>query len=76
MKIIFYILGKIEYYRIGIKGKFIMKFDFDEFSFQDEINLMNLNHQMENQQMNVNTSFGFNNDAIYHKMESKDITKN
>ncbi len=48
-----------------------MKFDFDEFSLQDEINLMNLNHQMENQQINLNASFGFNDDTIYHKIENK-----
>lgn len=50
-----------------------MKFDFDEYNFQDEINLMNLNHQMENQQFKteMNPSMGFNNDSIYHKIEEK-----
>ena len=50
-----------------------MKFDFDEFSFQDEINLMNLNHQMENQQLktNKNSSFGFNEDTIYNNIKKK-----
>lgn len=48
-----------------------MKFDFDEYNFQDEINLMNLNHQMENQQFKteMNPSIGFNNDSIYDKVE-------
>ena len=50
-----------------------MKFDFDEYNFQDEINLMNLNHQMENQQTikNGNASFGFNEDTIYNKIEKE-----
>ena len=48
-----------------------MRFDFDEYNFQDKINLMNLNHQLENQQIktNVNASFGFNEDTIYNKIE-------
>lgn len=46
-----------------------MKFDFDEFNFQDEINFMNLNHQMESQQQKVNPTFGFNEDSIYNKIE-------
>ena len=51
----------------------IMRFDFDEYNFQDEINLMNLNHQMENQQTikNGNASFGFNEDTIYNKIEKE-----
>ncbi len=48
-----------------------MKFDFDDFSFQDEVNLMNLNYQMQKQQLDTNTSFGFNNDTIYNKIENK-----
>ncbi len=49
-----------------------MKYDFDEFSFQDEINFMNLNKQMENtKQMNFDTTIGFNNDIIYQKIEDK-----
>lgn len=47
-----------------------MKFDLDEFSFQDEGNFMNLIHQMENQQLKTNSSFGFNEDSIYHKIEN------
>ena len=50
-----------------------MKFDLDDFSFQDEINFMNLNHQMDKQQLNINSSFGFNNDEIYNKIENKEI---
>lgn len=46
-----------------------MKFDFDEYNFQDEINFMNLNHQMENRQVKMNSSMGFNNDSIYDKVE-------
>lgn len=46
-----------------------MKFDFDEFSFRDEINFMNLNYQMESQQRKVNTSFGFNEDIIYKEID-------
>lgn len=50
-----------------------MRFDFDEYNFQDEINLMNLNRQMESQQMktNGNASFGFNEDTIYNKIEKE-----
>lgn len=50
-----------------------MKFDFDEYNFQDEINLMNLNYQMEKQQFKteMNPSIGYNNDSIYHKIEEK-----
>ncbi len=50
-----------------------MRFDFDEYNFQDEINLMNLSHQMENQQTikNGNASFGFNEDTIYNKIEKE-----
>lgn len=46
-----------------------MKFDFDEYNFQDEINFMNLNQQMENRQVKMNSSMGFNNDSIYDKVE-------
>lgn len=51
----------------------IMKFDFDEYNFQDEINLMNLNRQMKNQQLrtNIEPSIGFNNDTIYNQIEKK-----
>lgn len=48
-----------------------MKFDFDEFTFQDEINFMNLNNQMDNVQIKSNTTMGFNNDTIYQKIEEK-----
>lgn len=46
-----------------------MKFDLDEFTFQDEINLMNLNYQMQSQQMDLNNTMGLNDDTIYHKIE-------
>lgn len=48
-----------------------MKFDLDEFTFQDEVNFMNLNYQMERQQLKTNASVGFNDDTIYHKIEEK-----
>lgn len=49
-----------------------MKFDFDEFSFQDEINLMNLNNQMENfGSLKFNETAGFNEDTIYVKIDEK-----
>lgn len=48
-----------------------MKLNFDEFSFQDQINFMNLNYQMESQQLKTknNSSIGFNEDSIYRKVE-------
>ncbi len=48
-----------------------MKFDFDEFTFQDEISVMNLNRQMENWQVKTNDTMGFNRDTIYQKIEDK-----
>lgn len=48
-----------------------MKFDLDEFTFQDEINLMNLNYQMKNQQYGLNNTMGLNDDTIYHKIENE-----
>lgn len=51
------------------EGWKIMKFDLDEFTFQDEINLMNLNYQMQSQQMDLNNTMGLNDDTIYHKIE-------
>ena len=51
---------------------FNMKFDFDEFSFQDEINLIHLNNQMENLgHIKFNETIGFNEDTIYSKIEEK-----
>ena len=47
-----------------------MRFDLDEFNFQDEINFMNLNDQMEkNNQAKSNHTIGFNDDTIYQKIE-------
>ncbi len=48
-----------------------MKFDFDEFTFQDEINFMNLNNQMESLQVKNIDTMGFNLDTIYQKIEDK-----
>ena len=49
-----------------------MKFDFDEFSFQDEINLIHLNNQMENLgHIKFNETIVFNEDTIYSKIEEK-----
>lgn len=49
-----------------------MRLDFDEFSFQDEVNFMNLNDQMQRTgKMNFNSTIGFNNDTIYQKIEEK-----
>lgn len=48
-----------------------MKFDFDEFTFQDEISVMNLNRQMENWQVKTNDTMGFNSDTIYQKIQDK-----
>ncbi|MCI8637195.1 MAG: hypothetical protein HFJ36_05100 [Clostridia bacterium] len=52
-----------------------MKIDLDEeFTYQDEINFMDLNRQMESRQQifksnNNNITIGFNNDTIYNKVE-------
>ncbi|MCI8384499.1 MAG: hypothetical protein HFJ33_06565 [Clostridia bacterium] len=48
-----------------------MKFDFDNFSFQDEANFMNLNNQMQSQQIKANGTLGFNDDTIYDKIEKE-----
>lgn len=49
-----------------------MRLEFDEFDFQDEINFMNLNDQMEKaSQIKFNTTLGFNDDTIYQKIEDK-----
>lgn len=50
-----------------------MKFNFDEFSFRDQVDFMNLNNQMENQQLKtkIDASIGFNEDTIYNKIEEK-----
>ena len=50
-----------------------MRLEGDEYSFKDEINFMNLNRQMENQQIKINSSsFGFNEDTIYQQIENKE----
>lgn len=43
-----------------------MKFEFDEMSFKDEIELMNIERQMQQNQLNNNQSFGFNMDTLYN----------
>lgn len=48
-----------------------MKFDFDEYSFQEEISFMHLNYKMEKQQLKANSSLGFNEDTLYNKIENK-----
>lgn len=48
-----------------------MKFEFEDDIFQDEIYFMQLKHQMESQQIKANATMGFNNDAIYQKIENK-----
>ncbi len=45
---------------------------FEEFSFKDNAELINLEHQMKNNQfMNSDEEIGFNNDFLYNNMESK-----
>lgn len=45
---------------------------FEEFSFKDNAELINLEHQMKNNQfMNSDEEIGFNNDFLYNSMESK-----
>lgn len=48
-----------------------MKIEFEDSCYQDQINLMQLNHQMESQQIKAVATIGFNNDAIYQKIENK-----
>ena len=45
---------------------------FEEFSFKDNAELINLEYQMKNNQfMNSDEEIGFNNDFLYNSMESK-----
>ncbi len=46
-----------------------MKFDFDEYSFKDQIELMNINNQMKQNQLQNNQNMGFNNDILYNFIE-------
>lgn len=45
---------------------------FDEFSFRDNIELMNLEHQMNRQITNNANSIGFNTDFLYNNVEQKE----
>ncbi len=44
---------------------------FEEFSFKDNAELINLEHQMKNNQFIKGEEIGFNNDFLYNSMESK-----
>lgn len=45
---------------------------FEEFSFKDNAELINLEHQMKNNQfINSDEEIGFNNDFLYNNMENK-----
>lgn len=45
---------------------------FEEFSFKDNAELINLEHQMKNNQfINSDEEMGFNNDFLYNNMENK-----
>ena len=46
-----------------------MKFDFDEYSFKDQIEFMNINNQMKQNQLQNNKKIGFNNDTLYNFIE-------
>ncbi len=49
-----------------------MKFDFDEYGFKDQIELMNLNNQMKQNQLENNKNIGFNDDTLYNFIENND----
>ena len=43
---------------------------FEEFSFKEDIELMNLEHQMKNNQITENKqNIGFNTDYLYNNVE-------
>lgn len=44
---------------------------FEEISFKDNAELINLEHQMKNNQFMNCEEIGFNNDFLYNNMESK-----
>ena len=46
-----------------------MKFDFDEYSFKDQIEFMNINNQMKQNQLQNNQNIGFNDDTLYNFIE-------
>lgn len=50
-----------------------MKFEFDEFGFKDEIDLMNLENQMLQQNQIYNKQIlGFNLDSLYNTIDNKE----
>lgn len=43
---------------------------FEDFSFKDDIEIMNLEHQMKTNQMSTNNqNIGFNTDFLYNNVE-------
>ncbi len=50
-----------------------MKFEFDDFNFKEQVELMNLNKQMQQNQLEHNQNIGFNNDILYNFIEKKKI---
>ncbi len=50
-----------------------MKFEFDDFNFKDQAELMNLNMQMQQNQLEHNQNIGFNEDTLYNFIENKNI---
>lgn len=47
-----------------------MRFEMDDFNFKDEIDFMNIQHQMDNQKNFLeNKTLGFNEDNLYKFIE-------
>lgn len=53
-----------------------MRFDYDEFNFKDDLEMMNLENQMKNNIITnaQNNTIGFNNDDLYNYVD-KEIKK-
>lgn len=50
---------------------------FEEYSFKENAELMNLEHQMENyQKINKQQNIGFNNDILYENIEQEIYKRN
>lgn len=50
-----------------------MKFEFDDFGFKEEIDLMNLENQMTQQnQMQNKQTLGFNLDSLYNVIDNNE----
>lgn len=47
-----------------------MKFEFDEISYKDEIELMNLQNQMQQNEIKSKQTLGFNLDSLYNAIEN------